>query len=37
MTEQQVRVLLETALRRGDFDIVEALEEELERRGVVLD
>ncbi|MDA1089250.1 MAG: hypothetical protein O3A85_02915 [Proteobacteria bacterium] len=37
MTEHQVRVLLETAQNRRDFDIVEALEEELERRGVVLD
>ncbi len=37
MSEHQVRVLMETAQARGDFDIVEAFEEELERRGVVLD
>jgi len=37
MNEQQVRDLLETARHRGDFDIVDALEEELERRGVILD
>jgi len=37
MTERQVRDLLARAEARGDLDIVEALEEELERRGVVLD
>ncbi len=37
MSERQVRALMEAAQGRRDFDIVEALEEELERRGVVLD
>jgi len=37
MNEQQVRDLMERAAARKDFDIVEALEEELERRGVTLD
>jgi len=37
MTEQQVRDLLARAEKKRDFDIVEALEEELERRGVILD
>ena len=37
MSEQQVCDLLETAKDKRDFDIVDALEEERERRGVVLD
>ncbi len=37
MTEQQVRDLMASAEKKRDFDVVEALEEELERRGVILD
>ncbi len=36
MTEQQVRDLMARAEGKKDFDVVEALEEELERRGVIL-
>ncbi len=37
MTEQQVRARMASAEKKRDFDVVEALEEELERRGVILD
>ncbi|NQU59602.1 MAG: hypothetical protein HQ512_00570 [Rhodospirillales bacterium] len=37
MSEHQVRNLMDRALARKDFDVVEALEEELERRGVILE
>jgi len=37
MTERQVRDLLAMAMTRKDFDVVDALEEELERRGVIME
>ncbi len=37
MAERQVRGLLAMAITRKDFDVIDALEEELERCGVIME